>query len=301
MQSLRGRSVVTLLQKQLNLFLDKEGIIRYQGHIDNSTVSEGSKTPILMPTRHHFTELLIMHGHNQVFHDGIRKTLNLIRETHWIRRGREAVKRILRKCVVCRRYEGKAMSSPPVLQLPKVRVGDHPPFAVTGVDFAGPLYANTSQDQDKVYICLFTCGVTHAVHLKLTVDLTANSFLQAFRRFASRRGLPTKMISDNAKTFTASAREVKKIVRTPEVQRYLVDKRVTWEFISEKAPWWGGLWERLVRSVKNCLKKTIGRSLLTFEELRTLLIEIEAILNNRPLTYVYDDENGVSYTLTPAD
>ena len=139
-----------------------------------------------MPTRHHFTELLIMHRHNQVFHDGICETLNLIRETHWIRRGREAVKRVLRKCIVCRRYEGKALPSPPVPQLPKDRVGDHPPFAVTGVDFAGPLYANTSQDQYKVYICLVICGVTRAVHLELTVDLTANSFLQAFCCFASR-------------------------------------------------------------------------------------------------------------------
>ena len=279
------------------MFLDKEGIIRCQGCIDHATAPEGSKTPILMPTRHHFTELLIMHRHNQVFHDGIRETLNLIRETHWIRR----VKRILRKCVVCRRYEGKALPSSPVPQLPKDQVGDYPPFAVTGVDFAGPLYVNTSQDQDKVYICLFTCGVTRAVHLELTVDLTANSFLQAFHRFASRRGLPTKMISDNAKTFTASARKVKKIVRTPEVQWHLVDKGVTWDFIAEKAPWWGGFWERLVRSIKNCLRKTIGRSSLTFEELHTLLIKIEAILNNRPLTSIYDDENGVSFTLTPAD
>ena len=209
-----GQSVVTLLQNQLNLFLDKEGIIRCQGRIDHSALPESSKTPILMPTCHHFTEL-IMHRHNQVFHDGIRETLNLIRETHWIRQGREAVKRVLRKCVVCRRYEGKALSSP-VPRLPKDRVGDHPPFAVTGVDFAGPLYANTSQDQYKVYICLFTFGVTCAVHLELTVDLTANSFLQAFCRFASQQGLPTKMISDNANIFTASAREVKKIVRTPE-------------------------------------------------------------------------------------
>ena len=137
LQSLRGQIVDTPLQKQLNLFLDKEGIIRCQGRIDHSTVLEGSKTPILMPTRHYFTELLIMHRQNQVFHDGIREMLNLIRETHWIRRGREAVKRILRKCVVCRRYEGKAVPSPPVPQLPKDRVGDHPPFAVTGVDFAG--------------------------------------------------------------------------------------------------------------------------------------------------------------------
>ena len=184
-------------------------------------------------------------------------------------------------------------------QLHQNHVRDHPPFAVTGVDFAGPMYTTTSEVQDKVYICQFTCGVICAVHLELTVDLTANSFLQKFRRFASRRGLPTKMISDNAKTFTASAREVMKIVRTPEVQWYY--KRVTWEFIAEKAPWWGGFWERLVRSIKNCLKKTIGRSSLTIEELRTLLVEIEAILNNRPLTYIYDDDNGISYTLTPSD
>ena len=80
----------------------------------------------------------------------------------------------------------------------------------------------------------------------------------------------------------------------------MTDRRVSWEFIAEKAPWWGGFWERLVRSVKNCIKKTIGRSTLNFEELCTLLVEVEATLNNRPLTYVYDDENGISYPLTPA-
>ena len=139
-QEVAGHSVATLLQKQLNLFLNEEGVIRCQGRIDHSTVPESNKTPILMPKRHHFTELLIMHRHNQVFHDGIHKTLNLIRETHWIRRGREAVKRVLCKCIICRRYEGKAMLTPPIPQLPQDRVEDHPPFAVTGVDFAGPIF-----------------------------------------------------------------------------------------------------------------------------------------------------------------
>ena len=80
----------------------------------------------------------------------------------------------------------------------------------------------------------------------------------------------------------------------------MADKRVTWEFIVEKAPWHGGFWERLVRCVKRCLKKIVGRALLSFEEMRTLLIEIEGTLNNRPLTYVYDDEQGISYPLTPS-
>ena len=64
----------------------------------------------------------------------------------------------------------------------------------------------------------------------------------------------------------------------------------------ERAPWLGGFWERLVRSVKRCLKKSVGRSLLTFEELRTLVVEIEATLNNRPLTYIYDDEEGLTHS-----
>ena len=68
----------------------------------------------------------------------------------------------------------------------------------------------------------------------------------------------------------------------------------------EKAPWWGGFWEHLVRSIKNCIRKILGRSTLNFEELCTLLIEVEATLNNRLLMYLYDDENGISYPLTPA-
>ena len=298
LQSLRRGDKPTLIQKQLNLFLDNEGIIRCRGRIDKATLPESNKTPILMPSHHHFIDLLIRQGHDRVFHNGIRETLNIIRETHWIVQGREAVKRVLRRCVIC---QGKAYPTPQIPQLPEDRVGDHPPFAVTGVDFAGPLYVKVLQDQHKVYVCLFTCGVTCAIHLELTRDLTVDSFLQAFRRFVSRQGLPTKMISDNAKTFTASSKEVRSIMRATEVRRYLVDKKVTWEFIIEKAPWWGGFWERLVRSIKNCLRKTIGCSSLTFEELRTLLVEIEATLNNRPLTYMYDDENGLSYPLTPAD
>ena len=68
----------------------------------------------------------------------------------------------------------------------------------------------------------------------------------------------------------------------------------------ERAPWWGGLWERLIKLIKRCLKKIVGRSTLTLEELNTVLIETEAVINARPITYVYDDEESVSYPLTPS-
>ena len=90
-------------------------------------------------------------------------------------------------------------------------------------------------------------------------------FLMAFRQFASRRGLPATIVSDNAKTFKACSGQVAKISLSIEVSRYLVDNQINWTFIVERAPWWGGFWERLIQSVKRCLRKVIGRDTLTFE------------------------------------
>jgi len=137
------------------------------------------------------------------------------------------------------------------------------------------------------------------VHLELTLGLDTDNFLLALRRFSARRGLPATFISDNAKTFKAASRDVTKLSRSAEVQRYLTNNKVTWNFIIEKAPWWGGFYERMVKGVKSNLRKTIGRTSLNFEELRTQLIKVEAILNARPLTYV-QEEDGVSYSLSPS-
>ena len=122
----------------------------------------------------------------------------------------------------------------------------------------------------------------------------------AFRRFASRRGLPSMLISDNAKTFRSASREIQALLRSQDVLGHLANNRVTWTFIVERAPWWGGFSERLIKLIKRCLKKIVGRSTLTLEELNTVLIEIEAVINARPITYVYDDEESVSYPLTPS-
>ena len=120
--------------KQLNVRLDQEGIIRCYGRINNASLSDESKTPILLPLKHYFTELLILENHLIVHHDGIRETLNAIRENYWIIRGREAVKQKLRKCVVCKRHEGRPYLIPMTAPLPQDRVMEVPPFTNTGVD-----------------------------------------------------------------------------------------------------------------------------------------------------------------------
>ena len=172
-----------------------------------------------------------------------------------------------------------------------------------GIDFAGPLFAQTSSSSEsgneKCYVCLFTCASTRAVHLELTRNLTVYSFLLAFRRFTSRKGLPATLITDNAKTFRGGSKEIVKILRSKEVMRYVTNRRIQWKFIVEKAPWWGGFWERLIQNVKRCLTKAIGRTILSFDELNTLLLEVEGVVNSRPLTYVEDDQDGISYTLSP--
>ena len=294
-----GKTVV--YRGQFNLYLNDKRLICCKGHLGQANLPHDMKYPVLLPTKHHFTNLLILDRHKKVHHNGIADTLASIRENYWICRGREAVKKVIRRCVTCRRFEGKSYKPPLVPDLPPERVSEDPPFSNVGIDFAGPLYVRNKEGQEcKTYICLLTCATTRAVHLEVTCELSAAAFLLAFRRFCGRRGVPTVIFSDNAKTKHYS-KEIKGLTRPEEVHQYLTNQHIRWNFIVEKAPWWGGFWERLVKGVKRCLKKTIGRSTLTLDELTTIMIEIEATLNNRPLTYVHDDSEGISHTLTPAD
>ena len=286
---------------QFGLFLD-QGVMKCKGRMNNSELPANARNPILLPAKHEFVWLIIKDVHESTHHSGIRDTLTTIRERFWILRGREAVKQMIKKCVICLRIDGKPYKSQPPTDLPTERVSEDPPFTHVGIDFAGPLLiANGNSNESKVYICLFTCAATPAVQLELCGSLNAQDFLLAFRRFVSRRGLPATLTSDNVKTFKSSSKEIRKIMRLNEVWCYLVDQRISWSFIVEKAPWWGGFWERLVQSVKRPLKKVLGRSTLNFEELRTILVEIESVINARPIMYLYDDANSISYPLTPSD
>ena len=110
--------------------------------------------------------------------------------------------------------------------------------------------------------------------------------MRSLRRFSACHGTPLLMVSDNGKTFKSAAREITKLMNDPGVKQYFANARMKWTFNLEKAPWWGGIFERLVRSVKRCLKKTIGGATLTYEELLTVVVEVEMILNCRPLSYM---------------
>ena len=204
------------------------------------------------------------------------------------------------KCVICRKVNGKPYTTPDPPPLPKVRVEDSRPFTVTGVDFSGALYVREKNGEEtKAYICLFTCAATRAVHLELIPDLCTETFLQAFRRFCSRKSLPKLMISDNATTFINAANQLKHLVQSKKVQEELTNKGTEWRFIVKRAPWYGGWWERLIGLTKTAVKKVLGRSYVDFQTLSTVVTEIEAVINDRPLTYVSSGEVDLE-PLTPS-
>ena len=289
---------------QLGLYLDDDGLIRCRGRLQYAQLPHNTKFPILMPKESHLSTLIVRATHSMVLHGGVRETLTELRQSYWIPKGRQLVKKEIRKCVTCRKVEGppfRSVDSPP---LPDIRVTGSQPFQVTGIDYAGPLYVrNANKEVTKVYICLFTCTAIRAVHLELVEDQTASAFLRAFKRFASRRGIPECIISDNAKTFKAGSQDLKalktQVIEAAESQRFLANHSIKWKFTTERAPWWGGFYKRLIGLAKRRLKKMIGNTSLNAIELQTILTEIEATLNSRPLTYPYTDIND-GPPLTPS-
>ena len=272
--------------KQLRLFINDKGFIRCGGRLHNAPLTEQARFPCLLPPNHPFTALIVQDTHTKQLHSGTTATVTALRQNYWIISMRQYVKKLLQLCVTCRKVDGIPYRSPDSAPQPKIRVQQTVPFSVTRVDYTGPLYVRSNNGESKSYICLFTCAVTRALHLEVVPDLTERSFLQAFRRFAGHKSLPSRIVSDNASTFTASADELKELFQLPSLKEAFINRGVVWQFIPKRAPWFSGFWERLIGLTKNSLKKILGRSFTTLPELQTIVVEIQAILNDRPLTYL---------------
>ncbi|XP_062709173.1 uncharacterized protein LOC134288401 [Aedes albopictus] len=175
--------------------------------------------------------------------------------------------------------------------LPSVRTTPARPFVHCGVDYAGPILLRSSTLRSaktiKGYVAVFVCLATKAVHLEAVSDLSTNAFLAALKRFCGRRGLCSEIWSDHGTNFVGADRSIREHLQSPEfnqaVSRYLADLKVKWTFITPSAPHMGGIWEAAVKSFKKHLRAVLGHATLTYEELSTVLTQIEACLNSRPL------------------
>lgn len=304
----QGKPTSTVNLKSLTPFYHySTRTLRAAGRLANSALPFDSKHPMILPRNEHFTKILCRHYHESSLHAGPRTTQSIITQKFWIVGLRSTLRWIIHNCVKCVRYQSKPIA-PLMADLPSQRVNVLHPFQSVGIDFAGPFSLKTTVIRNakvvKAYMCIFICTSTKAVHLECVSDLTTDSFLAAFDRFVSRRGLPAHIYSDNGTNFVgaaASLAEIQDFLQRshPEIHNYCTERFIEWHFNPPSAPNFGGLWEAAVKSTKFHLHRVLNKRVLTFEEFSTLLTRIEAVLNSRPLFEPSPDPNESLITLTP--
>jgi len=275
--------------------------------LSQSDHPENVKHPILLDKSGHLVQLLLRKAHLVSLHGGPQLTLFHLKQEYWIPGARNIARQYIRNCTICARFTSK----PPVQimgDLPEERITPSKPFTNTGLDFGGPFLTKvgaTSKKLEKSYMALFVCFGTKAVHLEAVSALTTAACLAALRRFISRRGCPTTIFSDNGTNFIGARNELaalSKLLDTDKNQQSLSNfassMGIQWVTIPPRAPHFGGLWEAAIKSAKYHLRRIVGNTSLTFEELTTILAQVEAVLNSRPLNAMSSDPNDLS-VMTP--
>lgn len=278
---------------KLNPTLDPhDGLLRVGGRLGRSCLSKQLRNPILLPKKNTISTMVARWCHQQINHGGRGATLNHLRECgYWIVNANTLVRSIISSCVHCRIMRGK-IGEQRMAILPVERTESSPPFTYCAVDMFGHFIIREGRKEMKRYVALFTCLSSRAVHLEVTSALSTDSFILALRRFISRRGNVRMMRSDNGTNFVGTDNEFRKAMKElddDKIKTYLLEKGadwIKWKRNTPAASHMGGVWERQIRSARSILSsllRTHGHS-LNDESFRTLLVEVESILNSRPLT-----------------
>lgn len=291
--------------QRLSPFLDAQGILRVGGRLKNAPIGSKAKNPILLPKKHHVVNILIDYYHKRNLHVGPQSLQAMLAQQYWILSARSIIRSRIFKCITCFRMKPK-MESPLMGDLPSGRVNPGRVFSTSGTDFAGPfrikIHTLRKTQPVKVYLCLFICFSTKAVHIELVSDLSTEAFLAALSRFVSRRGRINHLHCDCGTNFVGAAASLHKtfqdLMKTPSLQSFALENRISFHFLPPHSPHQGGLWERAVRSAKHHLQRVIGTQVLTYEEFLTLTVRVEAMLNSRPIVPLSADPNDLE-PLTP--
>ena len=219
------------------------------------------------------------------------------------------VRRISTECVKCQRFYAKPAQQF-MGQLPPYRTTMDHPFTTTGADFAGPFKLQKGHTRKPVavdgYACLFVCMSTKCVHIELVMDMTTDSFLAAPRRFVARCGRPAMFVTDNGSNIVGARNRFTRVYNMLDsspahesLSQFMVDERIQWSHSPACSPHFGGMWVARVKQMKVLLYKTLGTHMLTCEEMYSILIKVEAVLNSRPLIPMDSAPVDGAQVLTP--
>lgn len=290
----------------LKPFLDQQKILRVGGRLEYSELDYETKHPAIIPKGSRLAWLLMDFAHRANRHGAIQVMIQHIRQLYWIPQIKDELKKFSRTCIECVR-QAQEVQEQLMGELPPERVRPGRPFESTGVDYAGPFAVKFVDKRNKItstykgWTVVFVCMKTRAVHLDLVMDLTSASFIACFTRFISRRGNCYKLFSDNGKSFVGAERPIANAYK--EWQRdgtvdAIANKGTQWNFMAPAAPHQGGIYEAAVKSMKFHLKRVVRDKIMDYEQFITLLCEIEAVLNSRPLTPLSGDPTDLQ-ALTP--
>ncbi|XP_039901127.1 uncharacterized protein LOC120742062 [Simochromis diagramma] len=194
--------------------------------------------------------------------------------------------------------------------LPAERLQTDPPFSYVGLDVFGPWEVSTRRTKgghanSKRWAVLFTCMSTRAVHIEVIETLSSSSFINALRRFFAIRGPAKQLRSDCGTNFIGASKDLKLHSPKPgetSVDDYLRKQRCSWVFNAPHSSHMGGAWERMIgisRRILDSMLLQAGNPTLTHEVLTTLMAEVTAIINARPLVPVSSDPDA-PLILTPS-
>ena len=287
---------------KLDPFL-KRGLLRVGGRLSKMNIPDEMKFPILLPYKSHVTTLILRDIHVKLAHAGRNHVLAQLREKFWVIHANSAVRQLISKCVTCRKLRTPVLEQK-MADLPPDRGSMAPPFTYTGVDFFGPFMIKQGRKEMKQYGAIFTCLASRAVHIETAKSLDTDSFINALRRFIARRGPVRQIRSDNGTNFVGAVRELRDALaemKDDVIKQMLLKQNIEWIFNPPAASHFGGVWERQIRTVRKVLtqlSKEFGDQ-LDDESFRTLMCEVEAIVNSRPLTSVSTDPDDMN-ALTPS-
>ncbi|XP_065941558.1 uncharacterized protein [Magallana gigas] len=289
----------------LNPVIDEDGLLRCDGRLKYAEyLPYDVRYPVILPRNNRVTTLIIKYHHEKGKHvTGTNHTLSMISSRFWIISAREEIRKWERQCNKCCR--NKARPAEQLMgPLPSIRTKQplHA-FSRTAVDYGGPFITKQGRGKrrDKRYLCLFTCVMSRAVHLEVAFGLDTDSFLNAFYRMVSRRGLPTEVISDNGTNCVGGNNELTELVGLldhTKIQQSTANLGVKWHFNPPLAPHFGGVHEIMIKAAKRAIYAVIGSADVTDEELMTAFAGAEALINSRPLTYQSANPND-DVPLTP--
>lgn len=294
--SIKKSSRILRLSPQL-----EEGILRVGGRLSRASMPAEAKHPVIIPKNHHVANLILQDAHERLGHSGRNHVLSHVRQRYWIIDAPSSIRRMLSRCTTCLRQHG-ATGTQMMADLPRNRVlPNEPPFTRTGVDLFGPFNIKRGRVSVKRYGVIFTCLACRAVHIEMATSLETDSFIQALRRFIARRGQVKEIRSDNGTNFVGADRELRKAIKewnTAQIENTLLQRDITWLFNPPSGSHHGGVWERIIRSIRKIMNAMLREQSLDEEGLQTFFCECEAILNSRPITTPSNDINDLE-ALTP--